>query len=107
MRVRGKTIGVNAFGGAQETIAKLIFKHFGLDPDKEVKFLVPGDTEARFASMKQGLTGATLGSPPSDFLGKKLGFVVLARSHELFNWPISGLVVSVKKIKREAGRDQA
>jgi len=99
MRVRGKTIGVNAFGGAQETIAKLIFKHFGLDPDKEVKFLVPGGTEARFASMKQGLTVATLGSPPLDFLGKKLGFVVLARSQELFSWPISGLAASVKKIK--------
>jgi NitT/TauT family transport system substrate-binding protein len=99
--LRGKTIGVNAFGGTQETIAKLIFKHFDVDPDKEVRFLVPGDTEARFASMKQGLTGATLGSPPSDFLGKKLGFVVLARSHELFNWPISGLVATAKKIKEK------
>jgi ABC-type nitrate/sulfonate/bicarbonate transport system substrate-binding protein len=97
--LRGKTIGVNVFGGAQETIAKLIFKHFGLDPDKEIKFLVPGGTEARFASMKQGLTAATLGSPPLDFLGKKIGFVVLARSQELFSWPISGLAASVKKIK--------
>ena len=95
--LRGKTIGVNVFGGAQETIAKLIFKHF--DPDKEIKFLVPGAIEARFASMKQGLTVATLGSPPLDFLGKKLGFVVLARSQELFSWPISGLAASVKKIK--------
>jgi NitT/TauT family transport system substrate-binding protein len=99
--LRGKTIGVNVFGGPQETVAKLIFKHFGLDPDKEVKFLVPGDTEARFASMKQGLTAATLGVPPSDFLGKKLGFVVLARSHELFSWPISGLIATVKKIKEK------
>jgi NitT/TauT family transport system substrate-binding protein len=65
--LRGKTIGVNVFGGPQETVAKLIFKHFGLDPDKEVKFLVPGGTEARFASMKEGLTAATLGAPPSDF----------------------------------------
>ena len=39
--LRGKTVGVNAFGGSQETIAKLIFKHFGVDPDKEVKFLLP------------------------------------------------------------------
>ena len=99
--LRGKIIGVNVFGGAQETIAKLIFKHFGLDPDKDVKFLVPGAIEARFASMKQGLIAATLGSPPSDFLGKKLGFVVLATSHELFSWPISGLLATVKKIKEK------
>ena len=99
--LRGKTIGVNVFGGSQETIAKLIFKHFGLDPDKDVKFLVPGATEARFASMKQGLTAATMGTPPSDFLAKKLGFVVLARSHELFSWPVGGLLATVKKIKEK------
>jgi len=99
--LRGKTIGVNVFGGAQETIAKLIVKHFGLDPDKEVKFLVPGGNEARFASMKQGLTAATLGAPPMDFMGKKMGFIVLARSHELFSWPIGGLIATVKKIKEK------
>jgi ABC-type nitrate/sulfonate/bicarbonate transport system substrate-binding protein len=49
--------------------------------------------------MKQGLTHATLGSPPIDFLGKKLGFVVLARANELFNFPVSGLIASAKKIK--------
>jgi ABC-type nitrate/sulfonate/bicarbonate transport system substrate-binding protein len=51
--------------------------------------------------MKQGLTAATMGTPPSDFLGKKLGFVVLARSHELFSWPVGGLLATVKKIKEK------
>ena len=74
-------------------------KHFGLDPDKDIKFLATGTVDSRFASMKQGLTAATLGSPPLDFLGKKLGFVVLARAQELFNFPASGLVASVRKIK--------
>jgi ABC-type nitrate/sulfonate/bicarbonate transport system substrate-binding protein len=79
-------------------VARLIFKHFNIDPDRDVKFLVTGTIEGRFASMKQGLTAATLGSPPIDFQGKKLGFVVLARAHELFSYPISGLVASVKKV---------
>jgi len=96
--LKGKTIGLLSLGSALEAIARLICKHFGLDPDREVKFLVTGTVEARFASMKQGLTAATLGSPPIDFQGKKLGFVVLARAHELFSYPISGLVASVKKI---------
>ena len=97
--LRGKTIGLNTFGGTLESIARLICKHFGLDPDKEVKFLPTGTMDSRFAAMKQGLTAATLGSPPVDFLGKKLGFVVLARAHELFSYPASGLVTTVKKIK--------
>ena len=97
--LRGKAIGLNTYGGTLESIARLICKHFGLDPDKDVKFLPTGTVDSRFAAVKQGLTAATLGSPPLDFLGKKLGFVVLARAHELFSFPASGLVAIVKKIK--------
>ena len=99
--LRGKTIGLNTFGGALESIARLMFKHFGLDPDRDAKFLPTGTLDSRFAAMKQGLTAATLGSPPIDFLGKKLGFVVLARAHELFSFPASGLVASARKIKEK------
>jgi len=100
--LKGKTIGVNAYGGALEAMARLIFKHFGLDPDKEVKFLATGPIDSRFGAMTQGLTVATLGSPPIDFLGKKLGFVVLARAHELFSFPVSGLIASARKIKERS-----
>jgi ABC-type nitrate/sulfonate/bicarbonate transport system substrate-binding protein len=97
--LRGKTIGINAYGGALEAMARLIFQHSGLNPEKEVKFLATGPTESRFAAMKQGLTVATLGAAPIDFLGQKLGFVVVARAHELFSFPVSGLIASGKKIK--------
>jgi len=40
-----------------------------------------------------------LGTPPLDFFGKKMGFVVLTRAHELFSYPASGVIASVKKIK--------
>jgi NitT/TauT family transport system substrate-binding protein len=99
--LRGKAVGLNTSGGALESIARLMFKHFGLDPDKEIKFLPLGTNERRFSAMKQGLTAATMGSPPLDFLGKKMGFVVLARAHELFSYPTSGVVASVKKIKEK------
>ena len=99
--LRGKAVGLNTSGGALESMARLIFKHFGLDPDKEIKFLPLGTNERRFSAMKQGLTAATMGSPPLDFLGKKMGFVVLARAHELFSYPTSGVVASVKKIKEK------
>jgi NitT/TauT family transport system substrate-binding protein len=99
--LRGKTIGLNTSGGALESTARLIFKHFGLDPDKEIKFLALGTSERRFSAMKQGLTAATMGSPPLDYLGKKMGFVVLARAHELFSYPTSGVIASVKKIKEK------
>jgi len=99
--LRGKAVGLNTSGGALESTARLIFKHFGLDPDKEIKFLALGTSERRLSAMKQGLTAATMGSPPLDFLGKKMGFVVLARAHELFSYPTSGVVASVRKIKEK------
>jgi NitT/TauT family transport system substrate-binding protein len=101
--LRGKAIGLNILGGALEVTAKLIFKHFGVDPDREIKFLANGPIESRFAAVRQGLTAGTLGSPPTDFLGKKMGFVVLARAHELFSYPVSGIVASVRKIKEKPG----
>ena len=97
--LRGKAIGLNTFGGNIEVVARLIFKHFGMDADKEIKFLALGTNERRFAAMKQGLAAATLGTPPLDFFGKKFGFVVLTRAHELFSYPASGVLASVKKIK--------
>jgi ABC-type nitrate/sulfonate/bicarbonate transport system substrate-binding protein len=99
--LRGKAIGLNTSGGALESIGRLMFKHFGVDPDKDIKFLPLGTNERRFSAMKQGLTAGTLGSPPLDYLGKKMGFVVLARAHELFSYPTSGVVASVKKIKEK------
>ena len=99
LELKGKTIGVNVYGGALEAMARLMLKHFTIDPDKEVKFLATGPLDSRFGAMKQGLTHATLGSPPTDFLGKKLGFVVLTRAHELFSFPVSGLIASAKKLK--------
>jgi ABC-type nitrate/sulfonate/bicarbonate transport system substrate-binding protein len=97
--LRGKAVALNTFGGNIEVVARLIFKHFGLDADKEVKFLALGTNERRFAAMKQGLAGATLGTPPMDFFGRKLGFAVLTRAHELFSYPASGVLVSVKKLR--------
>ena len=97
--LKGKTIGVRSFGGAVNVQANMILRHFGLDPEKDVKFLATGEGTSRLAAMKQGLTAATIGSVQIDHLGVKMGFVVLAKGHELFSYPVSGLVTTIKKIK--------
>ena len=99
--LKGKTIGIDVFGSNLDIIARNVFKHSGIDPEKEIKVLAAGPLEARFSQMKQGLIAATLGGPPTDFLGKQMGFVVLARANELFSFPVTGVVSSVKKIKEK------
>jgi NitT/TauT family transport system substrate-binding protein len=98
--LKGKILGTSTFGGAPEVIARLILKHFGLDPDKDVKFVALGAApENRFAAMKQGLISATVVSVPADSESIKMGFHVLAKAYELFSYPDAGLTASVSKIK--------
>jgi len=102
--LKGKTIGLNSIGGGLESTVRMMLKHYGLDPDKDVKFLATGGAETRFAALKQGLTVATAGSTPVDYIGKKMGYVVLARAYELFSYPNTGLVTSLKSIKENPDR---
>ena len=102
--LKGKTIGLNSIGDGLESTVRLMLKHYGLDPDKDVKFLATGGIETRFAALRQGLTVATAGSTPADYLGKKFGYVVLARAYDLFSYPNTGLVASVKSIKENPDR---
>ena len=102
--LKGKTIGLNSIGGGLESTVRLMLKHYGIDPDKDVKFLATGGAETRFAALKQGLTQATAGSTPMDYIGKKMGYVVLSRAYDLFSYPNTGLVASVKSIKENPDR---
>jgi ABC-type nitrate/sulfonate/bicarbonate transport system substrate-binding protein len=97
--LKGKTIAVGPFGSNPHLIAKMIVKHSGLDADNDVKFLSTGPPESRFLAMKERLAAAAVLSSPFDFLGKKVGFVVVARAYELFSYPNGGLTASIKKIR--------
>ena len=97
--LKGKTVGILVFGGVAHFAARVMAKHFGLDPDKDMKFIAVGPVEARFAALTQGLIDATLLAPPLDFEARKRGFNVLARAEEILIFPETGLVSGVKKIQ--------
>jgi NitT/TauT family transport system substrate-binding protein len=97
--LKGKTIGISAYGSGTELVGRLMIKHFGLDPDRDVKFIPAGAGEGRYIRMQQGLLDATVATVPTDFLGRKMGFPIMVRSEDLFTYPFSGLTVSMKKLK--------
>ena len=99
--LKGKSIGVGAYGATTDVIARMIFKHFGLDPDKDVKFIAGGEGPTRLNAMNQGLFAATVTSAPGDSQGAKMGFHVLVRAFELFSYPNSGILAHVKNIKEK------
>jgi NitT/TauT family transport system substrate-binding protein len=99
MDLKGKSIGIGVVGSSPHIITRLLLKHFGLDPDKDVKSVPGGSADSRLASLQQGLIAATVFPPPFDFHAKKLGFNILARASNFISYPEGGLSTTTKKIK--------
>jgi NitT/TauT family transport system substrate-binding protein len=97
--LRGKTLGVSTVGATSDVAARMMIRHFGVDPDKEIKIVALGSDRARFAALREGIVDVAVISPPADAEGKKIGMNVLARAYELFNFPFVGLGVQSKKLK--------
>lgn len=100
--LRGKTLGVSSYGATPEVAARLIFRHFGIDPEKEIKVLALGSDAARISALKAKVVDVIVISPPADFQMEKLGYNVVARAHEFFNLPYLGLGANTKTIKERA-----
>lgn len=100
--LKGKTMGIGAPpGSSPDIIARLTLRHFGLNPDTDLKFVFLNSHERTYLALEQGLLAAGLVAPPFDVQGKKLGLTFLARTDELLVYPEDGLIASVKKIKEK------
>lgn len=96
--LKSKAVGIGVVGSSPHIVTRLILKHFGLDPDKDVKSVPGGSADSRIAALQQGLIAAAVVPPPFDFFGKKLGFSILARAQDLLTYPEGGLSTTIKKI---------
>jgi ABC-type nitrate/sulfonate/bicarbonate transport system substrate-binding protein len=96
--LKGKTVGISTFSGLSIFGARVIAKHFGLDPDKDLKYVAVGAVEGRFIRLIQGLLDAAVLAPPLDTEAKKQGFNILAKAEDILIFPETGLLAGVKKI---------
>ena len=96
--LKGKTIGVGSYGSTPDIIARLVVKHYGMDPETEIKMLALGSDSARLTALKEGVVDAIIVAPPVDFEGKKMGFNILSRAGDILRFPYNGLGTSVEKI---------
>jgi NitT/TauT family transport system substrate-binding protein len=97
--LKGKTIAILIPGGVAHFAARTMVKHFGLDSEKEMKYLAVGPPDARYAALTQGLVEAAVLGPPLDFEARKQGYNILVRADEVMVLPETGLVAGVKKIQ--------
>jgi len=100
--LKGKTIGVSAYGATPDLLARLMVRRTGLDPDKDIKVLALGSDAARVTALKQRVVDAVVMSPPADTQMEKQGYRILARAYEVLNLPYLGLGANLRKIKEKS-----
>lgn len=96
--LRGKTLAVGSYGASDDIAGRMMIKHYGVDPDKQMKVVALGPDRARFAALKEGIVDVAVIAPPADAEGRKAGFNILARAYEIFTFPFVGLGANAKKI---------
>jgi sulfonate transport system substrate-binding protein len=97
--LKGKTVGIGNFGGTDEVAGRMMLKSFGLDTEKDLRFVALGPDRARLAGLKEGLVDVAVIAPPGDAMGRQMGFNVLLRAYEVFSFPFIGIGANLKTIK--------
>jgi NitT/TauT family transport system substrate-binding protein len=99
--LKGKTVGIGNFGGTDEVAGRMMLKSFGLDTEKDLKFIALGPDRARLAALKEGLVDVAVIAPPGYAMGRQMGFNVLLRAYEVFSFPFIGIGANLKTIKEK------
>jgi NitT/TauT family transport system substrate-binding protein len=81
-QLKGSTVGLSAFRGANPTATRFALQKLGLGP-KDVSLIVVGGTSERIASLRLGKIQGTLFSPPQNITAQREGFNALADVAEL------------------------
>ena len=98
--LKGKSLGVPGLLGSQHISAKLILKHYGLDPDKDVVYRVV-ETGARIAAMLSGSIDSSMMDYGEAFRAKKAGLKMLINAADSHSLLAGGLGVNIKKLREQ------
>jgi NitT/TauT family transport system substrate-binding protein len=104
--LRGRTIGINRFGGAADFMIRYLLRQAAIDPEREAVILQVGAQPERVAALRNGAIQATLVDPPFQALAEREGLRIIADTAELdLAYPLD--VLAVNRGWLRADRDQA
>jgi NitT/TauT family transport system substrate-binding protein len=63
--LKGKVIGVDSVAGTVDYLSRVALRHYGMEPDKDVKIIVTGESPTRLAALRAGSIDATAIDTPS------------------------------------------
>jgi ABC-type nitrate/sulfonate/bicarbonate transport system substrate-binding protein len=97
--LKGAVIGLTSIGGTNQVSARITLRQFGIDPDKDVKFLAIGDEKLMYDAFKIGRVDCIVVAPPYSVMAKREGYPLLANTAQYAIIPFAGLGTTIDRIK--------
>jgi len=102
--LKGKIVGVDSVAGTVDYLSRVALRHFGLEPEKDVKIIVTGESPTRLAALHAGAIDATAIDIAFAVKAEDEGFKRLIYLGDLIELPLSGMAVMEQKLRTQ--RDQ-
>ena len=97
-QLRGKIVGVSRYGSAADFDARATLRHFGIDPNKDVKILAAGSPASRISALISGHIDAAILSSTEKLPAEEAGMKSLLFTGQYVKQPVGGLGTSVQRI---------
>ena len=101
--LRNKVIGVDSVAGTVDYLARVAVRHFGMEPDKDVKIIVTGESPTRLAALRSGAIDATPIDVAFAVKAEDEGFRRMIYLGDLIELPLSGMAVTGVPVKNVVG----
>jgi NitT/TauT family transport system substrate-binding protein len=99
--LKGKVIGVDSVAGTVDYLSRVAARHFGFEPDKDVKIIVTGESPTRLAALRAGSIDATPIDVAFAMKAEDEGFKRLLYLGDIIELPLSGIAVMEKRIQTQ------
>ena len=101
-QLKGKTIGIDRFGGTGDFILRRTLRKLGIDPEKDVTLRQVGQSPVRLAALQSGSIDATTITVEDRLVAEKFGLRILVDIPKLGIEVLSSGVVTTRSfIKKE------
>lgn len=97
-QLRNKVIAISRYGSATDLDARGAFRHFGIDPNKDITILAVGGGTARIAGLISGRFDATILNVLERIAAEKAGMKALLLTGQYVKQPVGGLGASVHQL---------
>lgn len=97
-QLRNKVIAISRYGSATDLDARGAFRHFGIDPNKDITILAVGGGTARIAGLISGRFDATILNVLERIAAEKTGMKALLLTGQYVKQPVGGLGASVHQL---------